>query len=269
MRIAIEHRTQYRFTELQARIVQMLRLNPTDTQDQTVVSWHVGVDCDARLRQAIDGFGNAVTMLYAEGPIGGIDITVTGEVLTIEADGVVRGASEPLPPTFYLRTTKRTQPAGELVDFARTVTEGVRDPLTRLHRLNGALHRRFEIGPEGRDQGFSAGAAFTLERAAPRDLAQMLVAAARALSVPARYVSGYRSNGEAHCGPHAWAEAHVAGLGWVGFDPATGLSSDEAYVRVAVGLDATGAAPIVGMRIGTGEEQLEVDLQVDRLGGEE
>lgn len=67
MRIAIEHRTQYRFSEPQARIVQMLRLTPCDTQDQTVVSWLVGVDCDARLRDAGDGFGNSVTMLYAEG----------------------------------------------------------------------------------------------------------------------------------------------------------------------------------------------------------
>ena len=69
MRITIDHRTHYRFSQPQGRIVQMLRLTPGDTQDQTVVNWHVGVDCDARLRPATDGFGNAITMLYAEGPI--------------------------------------------------------------------------------------------------------------------------------------------------------------------------------------------------------
>ena len=89
MRIAVDHRTHYRFSEPQSRIVQMLRLTPSDTMDQTVVSWLIGVDCDARLRDAFDGFGNAVTMLYAEGPISTLDISVTGEVLTMEASGVV------------------------------------------------------------------------------------------------------------------------------------------------------------------------------------
>lgn len=268
MRIAIEHRTQYRFSQPQARIVQMLRLTPTDTQDQTVVSWMIGVDCDARLRDAVDGYGNAVTMLYADGPIAALDVTVTGEVLTLDSKGIVRGAPEPLPPLLFLRTNPRTEPAGELIDFARTAVAGGGEVLERMHRLNAALHARFEVAPESKDQGFSAGAAFMLERAGPRDLAQMFVAAARALGAPARYVSGYRSDGAAHCGPHAWAEAHVGTLGWVGFDPATGLSPDEAYVRVAVGLDATGAAPIAGTRIGAGEEELDVDLQVDRIAGE-
>ncbi|RYD90607.1 MAG: transglutaminase family protein, partial [Sphingomonadales bacterium] len=95
MRIAIEHNTHYRFSEPQARLVQMLRLTPCDTQDQTVVNWHIGVDCDARLREATDGFGNAITMLYAEGPLAAIDITVIGEVLTNEATGVIRDAVDP------------------------------------------------------------------------------------------------------------------------------------------------------------------------------
>jgi transglutaminase-like putative cysteine protease len=268
MRIAIEHITHYRFSKPQDRIVQMLRLTPTDTQDQTVVSWHVGVDCDARLRQAADGFGNAVTMLYAEGPIAALDITVTGEVLTLDASGVVHGSAEPLPPVFYRRVTPRTAPAGELVDFARTAASGS-DRLDRLHRLNVALFGRFELAPEGRDRGWTAGAAFLQEQAEPRDLAQMFVAAARSLEIPARYVSGYRSDGAAHSAPHAWAEAHVEGIGWIGFDPATGLSPDDSYVRVAVGLDATGAAPIAVTRVGLGEEELDVDLHVDRIGGEE
>jgi transglutaminase-like putative cysteine protease len=57
-------------------------------------------------------------------------------------------------------------------------------------------------------------------------------------------------------------EAHVEGLGWVGFDPVTGLSPDDSYVRVAVGLDALGAASIAGTRIGSGDEELDVDLRV-------
>jgi transglutaminase-like putative cysteine protease len=266
MRIAIDHRTRYRFSEPQARLVQMLRLTPCDTRDQTVVSWSVGVDCDARMRDATDGLGNAVTMLYAEGPIEAIDITVTGEVLTIDAAGVVHGSVEPLPPLLYLRSTPRTHAGDTLPDFATEAAGGGGDPLDRMHRLNAALHARFPCAPDAADTGRSAAEAFNGEGVTSRDVAQMFIAAARTLRVPARYVSGYRSDGIAHSAPHAWAEAHVEGIGWVGFDPVTGLSPDDSYVRVAIGLDAAGAASIAGTRIGHGREDLAVDLHVDQLG---
>jgi len=267
MRIAIDHRTHYKFTNPQARIVQMLRLTPCDTQDQTVVHWHIGLDRDARLRDAVDGFGNAVTMLYAEGPITELELTVTGEVLTMEASGVVRGAPEPLPPILYRRSTPRTLSSVSLAEFAGDQAGGT--PLEQLHRLNVALHKRYPSAPDRPDTGISAAEAFAGKRVSSRDVAQIFIAAARTLDAPARYVSGYRRDGEAHSAPHAWAEAWVERIGWIGFDPATGLSPDESYIRVAVGLDATGAASIAGTRVGQGEEQLDVDLHVDRLGGEE
>jgi transglutaminase-like putative cysteine protease len=262
MRIAIDHRTRYRFSQPQARLVQMLRLTPCDSQDQTVVSWMIGVDCDSRMRDATDGFGNAVTMLYAEGPIEAIDITVTGEVLTSDAGGLVRGSPEPLSPLLYLRTTPRTALGDELVTFAADSVAGFTDPLERLHRLNAALHARFPCAPDARDAGKTAAEAFGEGHATSRDVAQMFIAAARDLEVPARYVTGYHSDGAAHSAPHAWAEAHVDGLGWVGFDPVTGSSPDDSYVRVAIGLDAASASAIAGTRIGLGEEELDVALRV-------
>lgn len=261
MRISIEHRTRYRFSQPQARVVQMLRLTPSDTQDQTVVSWLVGVDCDARMRDAVDGFGNAVTMLYAEGAIEAIDLTVTGDVLTTDSGGLVRGAQEPLPPAVYLRTTPRTTAGEALRAFACDCAAPGGDALDRLRRLNRALHERFPCAPDAVDTGRTAAEAFAEGQATSRDVAQMFIAAARLIEVPARYVSGYQSDGEAHSAPHAWAEAHVAGLGWVGFDPVLGIAPDERHVRVAVGLDAAGAAPIAGTRIGEGSEELDVDLQ--------
>jgi transglutaminase-like putative cysteine protease len=267
MRIAVDHRTHYRFSQPQSRIVQMLRLTPSDTMDQTVVSWHIGIDCDARLRDAFDGYGNRITMLYAEGPISTLDVTVTGEVLTIEASGVIRGAPEPLPPLLYRRGTPRTQADAALAEFAADIAAG--EPLARLHALNAALHFRYPVAEDAPDTGITAAQAFAGKAVSSRDVAQIFIAAARSLAIPARYVCGYRTDGAAHSAPHGWAEAHVDRIGWIGFDPATGLSPDEAYVRVAIGLDATGAASIAGTRVGQGEEQLDVDLHVDRLGGEE
>ncbi len=53
-------------------------------------------------------------------------------------------------------------------------------------------------------------------------------------------------------------------LGWVAFDPANGLCATDAHVRVAVGLDYLGAAPLRGTRYGGGDEVLSVKVLVDQ-----
>ena len=78
----------------------------------------------------------------------------------------------------------------------------------------------------------------------------------------------FRSRGETQPTPHGWAEAWVEDLGWVGFDPGMGLCAGEEYVRVAIGLDASGAAPVAGSRLGDGRECLDVDIMVGALGEE-
>lgn len=268
MRLAIEHHTRYLFSEPQSRLVQMLRLTPSDTIDQTVLSWRIDVDCDVRLRDAVDGFGNKVTMLYAEGPIAGIAITVAGQVLTTESNGVVRGSHEPLPEGLFLRTTPRTEASDALAAFAKPALGGDGPALERLHRWNRALAKRFPGAPDLPDSGVPAAQAFAAPRPSSRDVAQIFVAGARAFDVPARYVSGYRQSACGNCAPHGWAEAWVDDLGWVGFDPSAGISPDEQYVRVAVGVDASGAASIAGSRLGQGGEEMKVDLHVDRLGSD-
>ena len=264
MRLSVDHRTTYRFTAPQTRVVQLLRLTPDNTHDQTVAAWRIHLDCDARLREGRDGFGNRVTMLYAEGPLTTIEIAVHGEVVTSHSAGVVLGVAEPLAPALYLRAPA----SGAVAEWAaNAVGGGVL--LERLHRLNAALHERFAVERERRGSVRPAAEAFGGDSATPRELAQLFCAAARALGAPARFVSGYHrweTDGEHRPAPHGWAEAHVDGLGWIAFDPTTGLSPEESYVRVAVALDAAGAAPVAGSRLGEGAEELEVDVTVSREG---
>ena len=103
--------------------------------------------------------------------------------------------------------------------------------------------------------------AFALKRGVCQDLTHVFIAAARSLGIPARYVGGYfhRNDGviEQDAG-HAWAEAFVPELGWVAFDPANGICATDAHVRVAVGLDYLGAAPVRGTRYGGAGETLAV-----------
>jgi len=84
--------------------------------------------------------------------------------------------------------------------------------------------------------------------------------------VPARYVSGYlmmNDRFEQEAG-HAWVEAHVDGLGWVGFDVSNGISPDARYVRVASGRDYAEAAPVTGISFGAGEGEVSVSLAVEQ-----
>lgn len=266
MRLSIDHRTMYRFSAPQARLVQLLRLTPANSHDQTVARWNIHANRDVRLRDGRDGFGNVTTMLYADGPLDGIEIAVSGEVVTSHSDGVVHGVTEALPPPLYLRDTERTSQNSDIAAFAREVAGG-EERLSALHALNRALHARSLVDWGRGDPALGASAAWRAGASTPRDLAHILIVAARSLGAPARYVSGYHLtevDGEHLPAPHAWAEAYVEGLGWVGFDPCTGMCPEEGYIRVAVALDAPGAAPMAGSRLGEGVEELAVDVTVHR-----
>ena len=99
-------------------------------------------------------------------------------------------------------------------------------------------------------------------------MAHALIAMARGQGIPARYVSGYLLNGDGgkeYEAAHAWAELHVPGLGWVGFDPANECCPDGRYIRLGSGYDAADAAPIRGISRGTGGENLTVTVAVQSV----
>lgn len=258
MRLSVRHETRYRFSEPQARIVQLLRLSPGDTSHQTVVNWRIDVDCDARLREGYDGYGNSTRMLYAEGPVETLLLTVSGEALLTEDDGPIGGTDEPFPPALFRRVTDLTR-ADALIEGL-----GQGDDLNAMTALAATIHARWPLDRRPTPTIRPAIEAAADKRLGPRDMAQIFIAAARARDIPARYVSGYSLSGDDErrtAAPHAWVEAHVAG-GWYAFDPATGGRSGLDHIRVAVALDAAGAAPIAGVRMGAGDEELDVDVRV-------
>jgi len=230
MRIAVDHTIIVDFPVSLPRVSLALRVTPEDNHDQTVSGWRIGPDRDARLNIGRDGYGNVLTMLYADGPLDRIEIHVGGEVFTGPSSGILSATHpEPLPPALFLRQPSGTAEAPDLAALAIDAVEGADGDIDRLHLLNVALHRR-------------------ADDSAPDELAAMFVAAARRLNYPARCVSGYlaRDGGAA---PHFWAEAYVAEVGWVGFDPAIGLSAGEDHARVASALDLAGVAAVVGGRV--------------------
>ena len=265
MLLNVDYRTHYRFTAPQERVLQLLRVTPPSSDGQAVLEWSIETDCDSVIRSMTDGYGNPAAMLYVSGPLSEMTIAVSGLVQTEDTAGIVSGAPEPLPPTVFLRETKLTHANAAMVDFTHGLERMDEGRLDTLHLLNRTLNERFEFHTGTTEVTTDAASAFDANSGVCQDYAHVFCSVARLMGVPARYVSGhlFRRDGEDHQpAAHAWAEAWVDGHGWIAFDPANGICADDAYVRVAVGLDYSDAAPTAGSRKGAGEEALEVEVVV-------
>jgi transglutaminase-like putative cysteine protease len=268
MRIRISHLTSYAYGTPANSVIQMLRLTPRNHDGQYVARWRIDVSTDCRLDPHEDAFGNLTHAFSTEGPFSELVVTVEGEVETRDTQGIMRGTVERFPPSLYLRATALTTPDAEIAAFAaasRDATDG--NVLNLLHHMLERLHDDVAYDTDPIHAATTAAEAFTLKRGVCQDLTHIFIAAARSLAIPARYVGGYfhREDGvdEQEAG-HAWAEAFVPGLGWVAFDAANGLCATDAHVRVAVGLDYLGAAPLRGTRYGGGGEVMSVKVRVDQ-----
>jgi transglutaminase-like putative cysteine protease len=268
MRIQISHETVYRYEEPARGVIQTLRLTPRNHDGQYVESWRIDVSENCQLDQHEDAFGNITHVFTAEGPLSELRVCVDGQVDTQDTSGVVVGTIERFPPSLYLRETPLTRIDPAIADFAEVSRRVGDDPLKILHDLLERLHDEMVFDNTPTVATTTAAEAFALKRGVCQDLTHIFIAAARGLAIPARYIGGHfhRDDGlsEQEAG-HAWAEAFVPGLGWIAFDTANGLCATDAHVRVAVGLDYMGAAPVRGSRYGGGNEALDVAVRVNQV----
>jgi transglutaminase-like putative cysteine protease len=269
MRIRVEYTTIYDYATLASDVVQLLRVEPRETASQHIVHWRLDTDTDGHLRRGEDAFGNITHMFYADVPISRLTLHVSGEVDTEEAHGLVEGGVERLPLPVYLRATPLSLGDALIGEFAKSCVRA--SVLDTCHAINTGLFEQMRFDADVTHAYSDAVHGFALKAGVCQDYSHIFLAAARSLGIPARYVSGHlvRADGLiTQPAGHAWAEAHVAELGWVGFDPTNGISVTEAHVRVAVGLDYLDAAPVRGARRGGGAETLEVTVTTrDRDGG--
>lgn len=267
MRIVISHDTIYRYAPPANGVIQTLRLSPRNHDGQHILAWRIQISADCPLIAQQDAFGNLTHTFSADGPIEELAVRVEGEADTEDVQGIVRNSVERFPPSLYLRETPLTQPGEAIAQFAAQVGGAGDDDLARMHALLAALNREIAFDTDPTHAATTAHEAFALRRGVCQDITHIFIAAARSLGVPARYVSGYfhRADGvvEQDAG-HAWAEAHIPDLGWVGFDATNGICATEAHLRVAVGLDYLGAAPVRGTRVGGGAEDMSVRVRVDQ-----
>ncbi|KVN12738.1 MULTISPECIES: transglutaminase family protein [unclassified Burkholderia] len=302
MRLAIRHISRFQFDEHAPHVLQRLRLRPQSGPCQTVRAWQVTIDGVEPTLTYADGLGNHVDLVRHERDKPEFAIVAAGVVETQDRAGILGNVVSYAPPWIYERTTDLTR-AGDAIRALADALPIEHKSLDALHWLMTEVHSRVAYEPHAQSAPRDAETALRSGAGASRDHAHVFVATARALQIPARYVSGYlltdgpmrriaealqQASGVAqqamqmrhdadgadgadgvHEAPgdasrrtsvamqetavatqpqsgHAWAEAYVEGLGWVGFDPFMNRCPDERYVRLAAGLDYRDAMPVYG-----------------------
>lgn len=266
MRASVQYHFQISYADPVRAMNQVLRLTPRGFDGQEIKDWRVDVLPDARMRRNEDAFGNIVHSCSHDGPLEQLSVMAEGDIETNDTAGVVRGLPEKLPLDVYLRHTAATLADKELLAFTQDALSCETDPLGRMHVLNDALHEACAFAPGEGETPRPAREAFASRAGSARELAQVFVAAARGVDVPARLISGFFLGtegvgaGGAH---HAWAEVFVEPIGWIGFDPAFGCCPRDEYLRIALGLDFAGAAPRRSAVFGYAREASIAVLKVD------
>jgi transglutaminase-like putative cysteine protease len=271
MRLRIDHSTHYRFSRPVTHGLQRLRLTPKSTQGQKVLEWDMRLTGARVEAEYEDHNHNRTTLVSVEPGVSAVEVHCSGLVATANNHGVIGHHAGHMPLWAFCTQTARTRPGPKMRAIAAQIDVPRDEVLPLLHRLSGLVLENV-IYVTGETAVHTSGEeAATIGAGVCQDHAHVFIGLARSLGIPARYVSGYlmmNDRIEQEAG-HAWVEAHVEGLGWVGFDVSNGISPDERYVRVATGRDYAEAAPVTGMSYGAGESLLEVRLAVEQQHAEQ
>ncbi|WP_421789108.1 transglutaminase family protein [Hyphobacterium sp.] len=263
MKLNITHATRYAYKQPVSYGLQQVRLTPTGSAAQNILSWSLDIEGGRKETRFTDQHDNQVDLISLESDE--IVLTVTGEVETAQTAGVYGPHSGATPLWYFLWQTELTKP-GNQIETLLGGLEDAGDDVARLHALSQRICEVVKYDVGAGDVSATAEDVLAAGHGVCQDHAHVFLAAARKLGFPSRYVSGYLMMNDRidQDASHAWVESHVDGLGWVGLDISNGISPDERYVRLATGLDYRQAAPISGLVYGGGRESMIVSIQVQQ-----
>lgn len=278
----IRHITRFRYDAPIRESVMEARLQPLSNGNQRCLDFMLAITPRARLTRHLDHLGNSIHHF---------DIPAEHNQILLVAESVVQVDPPPVMPaalpmsawveleqiaweaTFWdmLQPSAFTQPTPLLAGLAIELDAGNRgaDPLTTLIDLNGKLFQAFSYAPQSTRVDSTIDEAIAQRCGVCQDFTHIMLALVRGLGIPCRYVSGYlfhqredhdRSEDDAS---HAWVEAYLPGLGWVGFDPTNKLIAGERHIRVAVGRDYADVPPTRGVFKGRAASELGVSVRIN------
>jgi transglutaminase-like putative cysteine protease len=279
---SVRHITRFRYASPVRESVMELRMQPRSEGNQALRNFQISTSPRAQLFAYTDNFGNAVYHF---------NVLREHSELRIETQSVLEMKEPiPLPPALDVLEWDRYNPfnlTGEHYDlleetaFARSspqleafwaannLTKPDGDPLTALKRLNGVIYSAFDYEVGVTQVHSPIEQALDAKRGVCQDFAHIMIATVRRWGVPARYVSGYlhhsrrdkdRSGDDA---THAWIEAYMPSIGWVGFDPTNNILAGDRHIRAAVGRDYADVPPTRGTFKGDVASELGVSVTVE------
>ena len=263
MKLLVRHQTTYRYEAAAGRVAMRLKLMPVDTPAQKVMDWHVSVNGEPLTSFRPNSYGEMEAIWVRHDRMDNAVIVAEGLVETRESHGVLGWLGGRVNPGYFLRETRLTKASEGIRAMALALPDDD-GPLARLHALSAAVSDAVAYRAGVTTASTTAAEAFALGAGVCQDHAQVFIAGARALGIPARYVSGYllADAGDVLHETHGWAEALVPELGWVGFDPSNQVCVTERYLRIACGLDADEAAPIRGSVTVAGDIWIDADVRI-------
>jgi transglutaminase-like putative cysteine protease len=277
----VHHTTAFIYDQPIRESVMEVRMKPRSEASQRCLEFSLTTKPAARTHSYTDFLGNVVQHFDIPSVHDRLEVTAVALVETysngsIPATGTDSwGQLDSLAQTAehwdWLHPSHFASPSDKLSAFAERA--GIRreaDPLSVLTQTREALHAaiRYDRGATRVDSPIDE--CLDKQSGVCQDFAHVFIALARGLGIPARYVSGYLFHREGDAEPaagaatHAWAEAFIPGIGWLGFDPSNNCATGERHIRVAIGRDYKDVPPNRGVFRGIANHTLDVHVDVQR-----
>lgn len=270
MKLEIVHSTRYRYSAPIAETVMEVRLQPMDGNGQRCTSFRLELSHGVKPRTYTDGYGNHVHYFNLVRPHSGLSVISRSVVET--GLGPDNDPGEELVQDFmrFRSPVNLVEGVQRLADMHAISDRDSPDAIERsLDELTLTISREFAYDRSVTNVYSSVDDVLALRAGVCQDFAHLFVAVARAMGVPARYVSGYihiPTEKVATTASHAWAEAWVPGRGWIGFDATHPIRTNEHHVRLAVGRDYSDAAPTRGVYVGSATGTMAISVKTREIG---
>jgi transglutaminase-like putative cysteine protease len=279
---AIRHFTRYRYSHLVWQSMMEVRMHPRSEGSQRCFVFQLSVNPRARIFGYRDYYGNLVHHF---------DLPSRHGQLTIISDALVNIDAQPSVPEFMeyggwkdleqlvekedhwdmLMPSHFARSSPELEELAKEIGASERNgrsPLAFLRDIASGVHRSFSYVKKSTAVNSPIEDALRSRQGVCQDLAQIMIALVRNARIPCRYVSGYLYHSSENVHPsadgatHAWVEALLPGIGWLGFDPTINRLAGEKHIRTAIGRDYADVPPTMGVMKGKADTQLQVRVRV-------
>ncbi len=259
--LRIRHVTRYTYSKPLPYGLARLRLRPVSDTTQSIDGWNVTMEGGSVGASFIDEHGNHTDLIEIARGTTRLEIIAEGVVTPLRNDGI--SGDTPAPDWLYDLSTPLTFAGPGIAELCRGVD--MSDPIPALHTLSARILSVIPFDLDVNTAAESAEAVLSRRAGVCQDHTHVMIACARLLGFPARYVSGHLAlnQGAEQTAGHAWADIKIPDLGWVGFDVSNGYSPDDRYMRLATGRDAREAAPVDGLTFGNHSERLDVAVRVE------